>query len=169
MERRIFRLGVSLPARSGVPAGQYKARRLTILTLRDTLCQHRESIFAYILPYNTQHGHRVRIGRPRMRIGIASRTVDIIMPLAAFLPNSTRPFFCSWAAAHFPSEWMACISLAPQRRMRCPHQRKVCITDRRTCILSSGGACVPVDASVFKIDGRRRRAGVGGFDSHAFP
>ena len=35
--------------------------------------------------------------------------------------------------------------------------------------IASGRGCVPVDALVFKISGRWRRAGCGGFDSHAFP
>jgi hypothetical protein len=35
--------------------------------------------------------------------------------------------------------------------------------------IDSGRGCVPVGALVFKISGRRRRAGCGGFDSHAFP
>jgi hypothetical protein len=33
----------------------------------------------------------------------------------------------------------------------------------------NGGGCVPVGALVFKISGRWRRAGCGGFDSHALP
>lgn len=33
----------------------------------------------------------------------------------------------------------------------------------------SGSACVPVNAPVFKIGGRLRRVGDGGFDSHALP
>lgn len=32
-----------------------------------------------------------------------------------------------------------------------------------------GSGCVPVDAPVFKTGGRLRRAGDGGFDSHALP
>jgi len=35
--------------------------------------------------------------------------------------------------------------------------------------IGGGRGCGPVAAPVFKIGGRRRRAGVGGFDSHAFP
>ena len=42
---------------------------------------------------------------------------------------------------------------------------------RRAGIIAGrrGGGCVPVDAPVFKIGGRLRRAGAGGFDSHALP
>ena len=35
--------------------------------------------------------------------------------------------------------------------------------------IHSGRGCVPVGALVFKISGRRRIVGCGGFDSHAFP
>ncbi len=35
--------------------------------------------------------------------------------------------------------------------------------------IERGRGCIPVDAPVFKIGGRWRKAGCGGFDSHAFP
>lgn len=35
--------------------------------------------------------------------------------------------------------------------------------------MTRGSGCVPVDAPVFKTGGRLRRAGDGGFDSHALP
>lgn len=40
---------------------------------------------------------------------------------------------------------------------------------RSILVMRYGGGCVPVDAPVFKIGGRLRRAGAGGFDSHALP
>ncbi len=46
----------------------------------------------------------------------------------------------------------------------------VVLPARLRILYNDGGrACVPVGALVFKISGRRCRAGCGGFDSHAFP
>ena len=36
-------------------------------------------------------------------------------------------------------------------------------------LMFDGSGCVPVDAPVFKIGGRSRRASGGGFDSHPLP
>ena len=40
---------------------------------------------------------------------------------------------------------------------------------REVSTIADGKGCVPVGALVFKISGRRREVGCGGFDSHAFP
>ena len=93
------------------------------------------------------------------------RFLGSVKKMGDYLTTLVRQIHAGQAQVGQPGELEMCAGSI----MHLSAIRSVLRTYARSSTIERGRRCIPVDAPVFKIGGRWRKAGCGGFDSHAFP